>query len=267
MPRPGCTPAALKAAEKKLKLRLPEDLAAFLLEADGATGRSGLDLVWPLAQIVETHLTFRSGFRDLYMSFDGLLFFAGPGNGDQYGFRVLKDAPADVFLWDHEDDSRRWFARGLDDYLERIGQQAAAEDQEETPAEPEPGGAEGVVSVWAGDQDSRESFRSYTAMGVGLFRQEGDPSWLEDFKLEPQELAAPNEVRASWQAEPAAVSALVGELWEGELFAAQVAEAARWLGRKTARCVVLVYGLAYDPAARGVSGGGPMAFLGSFRYR
>jgi hypothetical protein len=262
--RPGCTPAALKSAEKKLRLRLPADLAAFLLETDGAKSRWGIDLVWPLAEIVQTHLTFRSDFRGLYMSFDGLLFFGAAGNGDQYGFRVLEDAPADVFLWDHEDDSRQWFARGLEDYFERIGKEASAEA--EVP-QPEPSRPEGVVSVWVGDHESRESFRSYTSMGAGLFRHEGDPSLLEDFKLEHRELTSPREVRVSWQPQPATIAALVGGLWEAEHFAAKADEAAHRKGRTTARCVLIVYGLEYDPSVRGVSGEKDMVFVGSFRYR
>jgi hypothetical protein len=267
----GCTPAAVKAAEKKLRLRLPDDLAAFLLEADGATGGFwGYDIVWPLDQIVQTHLIFRSDYRDLYMSFEGLLFFGAAANGDQYGFRVLEQAPGDVFLWDHEDDSRTWFARGLDHYLERIGQEARAretEDTEQAGAEPVPRRQEGLVSVWVGDQRTRDSFRSYTALGAGLFRQEGEPSLLEDFKIAPVELAWPIEIRESWQAQPAAVSVLVSNLWEGEHFAGEAAEAARRMGKKTARSVLIVYGFAYEPAGRGVAEKGQMAFLGSFRYR
>jgi hypothetical protein len=58
----------------------------------------------------------------------------------------------------------------------------------------------------------------------------------------------------------------VGSLWEGEHFAGEAAEAARRMGRKTARCVLIVYGFAYDPAGRNVTAEGRMAFLGSFRY-
>ncbi len=46
-------------------------------------------------------------FANLYMPFEAMLFFADAdaGNGDQFAF-VIRDRPADVFVWDHETDSR-----------------------------------------------------------------------------------------------------------------------------------------------------------------
>ena len=56
-------------------------------------------------------------FARLYMPFEPLLFFADAGNGDQFAF-VIRDRPADVFVWDHESDSRSMVAPGLATYLE-----------------------------------------------------------------------------------------------------------------------------------------------------
>ncbi len=54
------------------------------------------------------------------MPFDGLLFFADAGNGDRFAFRVLgRETGPDVYVWDHEDESRRRVARHLRDYLDR----------------------------------------------------------------------------------------------------------------------------------------------------
>jgi hypothetical protein len=50
------------------------------------------------------------------MPFDPLLFFADAGNGDQFAF-VLRDRRKDVFVWDHETDSRKWVAPDLGSYL------------------------------------------------------------------------------------------------------------------------------------------------------
>ncbi len=99
--------------------RSPLDLAAFLAESDGLTGEYGLGLVWPLARIVEDNLMFRTfeDFASLYMPFDPLLFFADAGNGDQFAFRWRADL-IDVFVWDHENDSRTWVASNLKQYLE-----------------------------------------------------------------------------------------------------------------------------------------------------
>jgi hypothetical protein len=56
-------------------------------------------------------------FARLYMPLEPLLFFADAGNGDQFAF-VMRDRPADVFVWHHETDSRTMVAPGLATYLE-----------------------------------------------------------------------------------------------------------------------------------------------------
>jgi hypothetical protein len=56
-------------------------------------------------------------FARLYMPFQPLLFFADAGNGDQFAF-VMRDRPTDVFVWDHESDSRQMVAPRLATYLE-----------------------------------------------------------------------------------------------------------------------------------------------------
>ncbi|MFE9249876.1 SMI1/KNR4 family protein [Streptomyces sp. NPDC007088] len=83
-------------------------------------GRTHVDTVWTVDQIVEQNLFFWSdeSMAQLYMSFDALLFFGDSGGGDQFAF-VLKPERPDVFVWEHESDSRRWVAGGLRDYLTR----------------------------------------------------------------------------------------------------------------------------------------------------
>ncbi|WP_369259628.1 SMI1/KNR4 family protein [Streptomyces sp. R35] len=112
--------SALAAAETRLGCRLPDELAELLRETDGIEGPDGVDTVWDLEQIVEQNLLFRSdpSFAGLYMPFEPLLFFGDNGGGDQFAF-VRTPPRADIFVWDHEDDSRRWAARDLRDYLGR----------------------------------------------------------------------------------------------------------------------------------------------------
>jgi hypothetical protein len=111
--------AALRECERALGQQLPRELAELLLECDGVEDEYGAGLVWPVERIKDDNLAFRanSDFASLYMPFDPLLFFADAGNGDQFAF-VLRDRPADVFVWDHETDSRTWIAPSLDAYLE-----------------------------------------------------------------------------------------------------------------------------------------------------
>ncbi|PKV82663.1 SMI1/KNR4 family protein [Streptomyces sp. TLI_146] len=112
--------AALADAEQRLGRGLPAELRQLLLESNGIIGRSAVDTVWPVEQIVEQNLLFRSdgSFAELYMPFDALLFFGDNGGGDQFAFVQTPQRP-DIFVWEHETDSRRWAARDLRDYLGR----------------------------------------------------------------------------------------------------------------------------------------------------
>ncbi|WP_310727893.1 SMI1/KNR4 family protein [Streptomyces sp. N2A] len=107
-------------AEKRLGRSLPAELKQLLLESNGVIGRTYVDTVWTMDQIVKQNLLFWSdaSFAQLYMPFDALLFFGDNGGGDQFAF-VQKPERPDVFVWEHESDSRRWVANNLRDYLGR----------------------------------------------------------------------------------------------------------------------------------------------------
>ncbi|MFJ2568279.1 SMI1/KNR4 family protein [Streptomyces sp. NPDC087568] len=118
-----CAPVdatALADAERRLGRGLPAQLTALLMETNGMVGEYGTDVVWSLDRIVEQNLLFWSPdtFPGLYMSFDPLLFFGDNGGGDQFAFVLTPERP-DIFVWDHENDSRLWAARELEDYLHR----------------------------------------------------------------------------------------------------------------------------------------------------
>ncbi|MCT4356286.1 SMI1/KNR4 family protein [Streptomyces sp. Je 1-79] len=111
---------ALAEAERRLGRGLPAQLTALLMETDGIVGGYGKDVVWSLDRIVEQNLLFWAPdtFPGLYMPFDPLLFFGDNGGGDQFAFVLTPERP-DIFVWDHEDDSRLWAANELEDYLHR----------------------------------------------------------------------------------------------------------------------------------------------------
>lgn len=54
------------------------------------------------------------------MPFEPLLFFADAGNGDMFAYTVCNGSVRrpDIFVWNHEDDSRTWVAPSLALYLE-----------------------------------------------------------------------------------------------------------------------------------------------------
>jgi hypothetical protein len=111
----------LDSLEKALNVALPSELRTLLLESDGVRGEYSIDLVWPTQRIATDNSLFRSepNFRELYMPFDHLLFFADAGNGDQFAFPILSGGVShDVFAWNHENDSRTWVAPSLGKYFE-----------------------------------------------------------------------------------------------------------------------------------------------------
>ena len=108
--------------ESKLNTSLPDELRELLLESDGVNGEYGLGLIWNSERIVSDNLNFRTNadFADLYMPFNCLLFFGDAGNGDQFAFPIRNGQiqSSDVFVWNHENDSRTWIAPSLGKYLE-----------------------------------------------------------------------------------------------------------------------------------------------------
>ena len=120
--------AHIAAVEQSLGLELPPALRDFLREADGMKAHYS-EMIWPAAEIERRNREFRANpdFRSLYMPFDHLLFFGDDGGGDQFAFAIDADGEIrklDVFRWEHESDSRSWFAGRLEQFFERISRPA-----------------------------------------------------------------------------------------------------------------------------------------------
>ena len=116
--REPATAGLLHTVEQDLGHRLPGELHELLAETNGIEGEYGLGLLWSAERIAQDNAHFRSSeeLRDLYMPFEGLVFFADAGNGDQ--FAVSLSGNHEVYVWNHEDDSRTWVAATILGYLE-----------------------------------------------------------------------------------------------------------------------------------------------------
>jgi hypothetical protein len=112
--------AAVRQIAERLGQPVPDDLAGFLLEVGEVRDEYGFEVVLSAERIVADNLYFRSApdFAELYMPFDPLMFFGTAGNGDLFAF-VRRPVRPDVFVWDHESDSRYWVANDLRDFLSR----------------------------------------------------------------------------------------------------------------------------------------------------
>ena len=117
--REPATPGAVAEAEAKLGAPIPGELRDLLGATDGVVGEYGLEVVWTAKRIGDDNARFRSdpAFAELYLPFEGLVFFADGGNGDQ--FAISLRGPQDIYVWNHEDDSRTWVASTVMDYLKR----------------------------------------------------------------------------------------------------------------------------------------------------
>ncbi len=105
---------------------LPDELEELYRQTNGVDeklhGEKIGELIWSTERAIEINKEYRSSpsFKALYMSFDQLVFFSEAGNGDLFGFVVLngKFERLDIFVWNHEDDSRTWVAPNLTKFIE-----------------------------------------------------------------------------------------------------------------------------------------------------
>lgn len=111
--------AALAAIEQGLGQSIPQALRELLLETDGIADDYGTDVIWSAEKILSDNEEFRQNeqFRGLYQSFDVLMFFGDNGGGDQFAFVRRPARDDEIFVWDHETDSRTWVAGSLENYL------------------------------------------------------------------------------------------------------------------------------------------------------
>ena len=104
-------------AEAAIGCALPDELRRLLAETDGL----GEGRVMSAREIARVNHEMRTteDFAALYMPFEPLMFFGADDNGDLYAFRILggEPNPGDVFVWDHETDSRTATAFGLERYV------------------------------------------------------------------------------------------------------------------------------------------------------
>jgi len=115
------TESQLLEVESLLQVELPRSLKELLLECNGVVDEYGCGVIWTLERILKGNLEFRNNkdFKEIYMPFDHLLFFADAGNGDQFAFPVLngKIEKNDIYVWNHENDSRTWICSSLSGFV------------------------------------------------------------------------------------------------------------------------------------------------------
>jgi len=111
---PPASVGDIQAVESALGLRLPSDLAELLRQFDGDNY-----FLFSCRQITETNLMLRS--TTAWMPLDCLLFVAGNGCGDYFGYPITGDGmkETEIFMWEHEYDNRTYWAQGLSEAIEK----------------------------------------------------------------------------------------------------------------------------------------------------
>ncbi|WP_418895896.1 SMI1/KNR4 family protein [Sporosarcina cyprini] len=119
--KPPAANAELISISEELNVKVPQKLFKLLSETNGVFDCFGCPLIWSTAQIVRDNLFFRDlgANKDLYMPFDNLLFFSDNGCGDMFCYKLLNGSilAEDIYVWNHEDDSRLWVASSLEEFI------------------------------------------------------------------------------------------------------------------------------------------------------
>jgi len=107
--------------KEELNVELPQKLIELYNETNGVYGNYGISLIWSTEQIVKENLFCRTihEYRDSMMPLDNFLFFSDAGNGDLFGYRIVNGSIQndDIYVWNHEDDSRTVIASSLEEFI------------------------------------------------------------------------------------------------------------------------------------------------------
>lgn len=107
----------LLEVEKALNVKIPKGLRNLLHETNGLNDGT----IMTIEDIRKTNLFLRNSddMKENFMPIDCLLFFSDAGNGDYFGYPITNGDTwrTDIYVWNHEDDSRTWVASSLKNFL------------------------------------------------------------------------------------------------------------------------------------------------------
>ncbi len=115
-------PEQIRAAEKAVGCRFPDELAKLLSELNGDRW-----LLFSTDEIISRTENTREGLVECYPDIDRHIFFAGNGCGDYYCYNILPDGTADsssIFIWEHETNETRRVASSISELIQQYYQTA-----------------------------------------------------------------------------------------------------------------------------------------------
>ena len=109
-PDPPATAEMILSAGKSMGVDFPDELKSLLSEFDGDRY-----LCFSCNEIVETNQSVREGLSECYEGLCDLLFIAGNGCGDYYGYRIENKVcmTGSIIIWEHETNETHEVARSL----------------------------------------------------------------------------------------------------------------------------------------------------------
>ena len=113
-PNPPATEREIREVEETFGVALPQDMREYLLEMNGDNW-----LMFSVSQIIETNAEVRKQTHT--MPLDCLLFVGGNGCGDYFGYPITGEGldGGNMFMWEHEYDSRVWRVNNLRELINR----------------------------------------------------------------------------------------------------------------------------------------------------
>lgn len=86
------TETEILSIKKELNIDLPKKLADLYNETNGVYGNYGISFIWSTEQMVKENLFFRTihEHRNSMSPLDTFLFFSDTGNGDLFGYSIVK---------------------------------------------------------------------------------------------------------------------------------------------------------------------------------
>ena len=113
--------AAIRAAENALTHRLSGALGELCSQTNGLFDEWGYAYVLPVEELPRRRSELRRPWAASFASFDDLFVIGQLGNGDLLTHPVDQHGPAEtVVVWEHEDDTRLFYASNLVEALKRL---------------------------------------------------------------------------------------------------------------------------------------------------
>jgi SMI1-KNR4 cell-wall len=90
-------------------------------QTNGVYGNNGISFIWSIEQLIRENIFLRTIHeqRDFIKPLDTFLFFSDGGNGDLFGYSIVNGSiqNEDIYVWNHEDDSRSVIAISLEEFI------------------------------------------------------------------------------------------------------------------------------------------------------